>query len=57
MERWLSGRKRLIRNQLSRVIGIVGSNPTLSSNLRQSAGAEGSGRIMLRLAGPFSLMD
>ncbi len=35
-ERWLSGLKRLPRKQLSQEIGIVGSNPTLSSTLLAS---------------------
>lgn len=32
VERWLSGRKRPPRKRLSRVNGIEGSNPSLSSS-------------------------
>ncbi len=46
LERWLSGRKRPPRKRLFHENGIVGSNPTLSSNLRS---------YELRLARPVHL--
>ena len=32
MERWLSGRKQLTANELTRVTGSLGSNPSLSAS-------------------------